>query len=102
MITLYTTDVDICRGYEWSRCVWLDVGSVNIQSATGFSLRLPIKLRGVKNNFTIEPSWFRQRLLGIRITYREVILDRHFKPELPINSLMLEICDGFLNKSKVD
>ncbi len=102
MIKLYTTDVDRYRGYEWSRNVWLEVGSVNFQSATGFSLRLPLKFRGVKDKFTIEPSWFRQRLLGIRITYREVTLDQHFKPELPINSLMLEICDGFLNKSKVN
>ncbi len=102
MITLYTTNVDRFRGYEWNRGVWLDVGGVNIYGTTGFSLRLPIKLRGVKNKFTIEPSWFRQHLLGIRITYREVTLDQHFKPELPINSLMLEICDEFLNKTKVN
>ncbi len=97
MIKLYTTNVDRYRGYGWSRGVWLDVGSVNIQSTTGFSLRLPIKFRGVKNKSTIEPSWCRQHLLGIRITDREATLDQHFKPELPINSLMLEICDKYLN-----
>ncbi len=102
MITLYTTDVDRYRGYEWSRCVWLEFGVIGSYGTTGFSLRLPIKFRGIKNKYTIEPSWCRQHLLGVRITDREVTLDRHFKPELPINSLMLEICDGFLNKSKVD
>ncbi len=98
MIKLHTTDVDRCRGYEWSRDICLEQGVIGGINSTGL-----IILAGCTNpRHVVELRWGQEMSLGIRGVDREVTLDRHFKPELPINSLMLEICDGFLNKSKVD
>lgn len=97
MIKLYTHYVDSHRGYEWSRNVWFEEGCVSGYGTTGFSLRLNTKFRVASKQHTIQPSWRRQDLIGIRVVEREVTVDRNFKPEIPINSLMLETCDKFLN-----
>lgn len=97
MIKLYTPNVDRYRGYEWGRNVRFEEWGVSGYGTTGFSLRLNTKFRIASKEHTIQPSWRRQDLLGIRVAEREVTVDRNFKPEVPINSLMLEICDKFLN-----
>ena len=63
----------------------------------GFHLDLILNSGVASKQHTIQPSWRRQDLLGIRVAEREVTVDRNFKPEVPINSLMLETCDKFLN-----
>ncbi len=98
MIKLYTTNVDRYRGYGWSRNIYLEQGVIGGINSTG----LIIRARCTNPKHVVELRWGQEMSLGIRGVDREVTLDRHFKPELPINSLMLEICDGFLNKSKVN
>jgi len=97
MIKLYTHYVESHRGYEWSRNVWFVKGWVGDYNTKGFSIRRNTNITANTKSNIIELSGIRQNLLGIRVGRREVTIDQHFKPETLINSLMLEICDKFLN-----
>lgn len=90
MIKLYTPYVDKYRGYEWSRSVRFEKVNTISRSIQGFffiSHRFP----------SISLGWMSEDYLGIRCENRYCKITRDFKPHAPINSMMLEICDKFLN-----